>query len=148
MPPRAQFTIRPQERELTRRRHALRFRRQRHVKRHDVGLAQQRVEVRHEPRPEVARARLGNIRIIDEQPSRLEAAQARRHARADLAEPDHAERLAIELRPVDRAVPLERFEPRVRLGQPAHERQQHAERVLGGRDDVAVRRVHDDDAAS
>jgi len=48
-------------------------------------------------RAEVARARLGNVGIEDEQPRRVEAAQARGHARADLAEADDAERLAVQL---------------------------------------------------
>ena len=139
---------RPQQRQLARPRHALGLRRERDVEGDDVGLAQQRVEVRDQARAEVARARLGNVGIEDEQPRRVEAAQARGHARADLAEADDAERLAVQLGAIDRAVPLERLEPRVRLGNAAHEREQHADRVLRRRDDVAVRRVDDDDAAA
>src|SRR2546425_7437207 len=45
-----------------------------------------------------------------------------------------------------RSIPLQGLEPRVRLGDAAHQRQEHAERVLGGGDDVAVRRVADHDA--
>ena len=139
---------RPQQAQLARARHALRLGGQRHVERDDIGLTQERIEVRHQARADVARARLRDVGIVDQQPRRLEAAQPRGHARADLAEPDHAERLAVQLGAIDRAVPLERFQPRVRLRNAPHEREQHADRVLGGRHDVAVRRVDDDHPAA
>ena len=54
------------ERQLARGHHVLGLRRERHVEGDDVRLAQERLVVR-EPRPEIFRAGLGDIGIVDEQ---------------------------------------------------------------------------------
>ena len=66
------------------------------MEREDVDHAHEALEVGHQTRAVVARTRLGNERIVDEH-FRLEAAQARRDAGPDLAEPHDADGLAEEL---------------------------------------------------
>jgi hypothetical protein len=68
--------------------------------------------------------------------------------RADVAATDQAERLAAELDTHEAVLlPLAGLGALVGVGDFAGEREQHGDRVLGGGDRVAERRVHDDDAA-
>ena len=78
----------------------------------------------------------------------LQPERAPRDLLADPAEAEHAERLVGELDPAPlRALPAALDERRVRLRDVARERDQQADRVLGRRDDVRLRRVRDDDPA-
>src|SRR5262249_14356203 len=64
-------------------------------------------------------------------------------------EADDAERLARDLSPKElAAVPLAGFHRRVSRGDVAGDGEQERDRVLRGRDSVATRRIHDDDAAA
>ena len=77
-----------------------------------------------------------------------EAERAARDLLADPAEAEHAERLAGELDARVRApLPAALLERRVRLRDVARERDEQADRVLGGGDDRRLRRVRDDDPA-
>ena len=68
---------------------------------------------------------------------------------ADPAEAEDAERLAGELDPAPaRALPAALLQRRVGLRDVARERDQQADRLLGGRDDRRVGRVRDDDPAA
>ena len=78
----------------------------------------------------------------------LQAVRAVGDDRADIAAADQAERLAGELdahEPV--LLPLAGLRGLVRLRDLAGEREQHRDRMFGGGDRIAERRVHDDDAA-
>ncbi len=87
----------------------LRLGRERHVKRDDVGLAQQGLEV-GEPGAQVAWPAPPGC--MGRTPARsLEPAQPRRHPGPDLAEAYHADRLAEQLAPVEAPIPLELLEP-------------------------------------
>src|SRR5205085_2755306 len=67
---------------------------------------------------------------------------------ADPAEAEDGERLPFELDPaVRRSLPATLLEGRVRLRDVPGERDEQADRVLRGGDDVRLRRVRDDDAA-
>ncbi len=71
-----------------------------------------------------------------------------RHRQADPAEPDDAERLALELRAGELvAVPPAGLEAVVRRGDVARQGQHQGHGVLGRRDRVAAGRVHHDDPA-
>ncbi len=77
-----------------------------------------------------------------------EAARAGRDELADAAEPEHAERLLVDLDPAElRALPLARGQRAVRLRDVARQREHQRHGVLRGGDDVRLRRVGDDDAA-
>ena len=115
-----------------------------HVHRDDVGLGEQALEV-GEPHAQIARPALGNVRIVDED-LHLEGSKPRRHARAHLAEAEHARRLAEELGAVDAAVPPAPLEGVVGERDPPDQREQHADGMLRRRDDVAVRGVGHHDA--
>ena len=79
---------------------------------------------------------------------RLEGPAARRDARADLAEAHDADGLARELGADElRLLPAALRHRGGRLRHAPQEREEHRERVLDGGDDVARRRVEDDDAA-
>src|SRR5439155_376182 len=69
-------------------------------------------------------------------------------AKTSIAEPDDAERLVADLG-ADPALarPLARLHRGIRLRDVAGEREQHRDRVLGGRDVAPAGGVHDDDAA-
>ncbi len=67
---------------------------------------------------------------------------------ADATEPDHPDRLPVELvAAVARTGPLAGDERAVRLGDVAEQRQRHRDRVLGGRDRVRLGGVGDHDPA-
>ena len=67
---------------------------------------------------------------------------------ADAPEPEHAERLVGELDAAPaRPLPAPLLQRRVGLRDVARQRDEQPDRVLGGRDDVRLRRVRDDDAA-
>ena len=125
--------------------HAARLAVERHVQRHDVGCAQQRLEV-DELRVERVGARRGDVRIV-----RLhvhaEGARARRDVAADAAETDDAERLAGEFG-ADQLEPVPTpFAQRLHgLRDVAREREHQAEGVFGRGDRVGGRRVEHDDA--
>src|SRR5208283_766818 len=78
----------------------------------------------------------------------LEAHGARRDIGSDIAAADHAERLAGDLNAHEAVLfPFARLGRGVGGGKLARQRKHQGDRVLGGRDRVAERRVHDDDAA-
>ena len=77
-----------------------------------------------------------------------EAACALGHELADPAEPEDPERLLVQLHAAEaRALPGAAGERGVRLRHVAREGQQQRHRVLGGGDDVRLRRVHHHDPA-
>jgi hypothetical protein len=96
---------------------------------------------------ELAEALLRDERVVRDD-AHLEPERAARDLLADAAEAEHAERLVRELEPAAaRALPAALLQRRVRLRDVAREREQQADRVLGGRDDRRLGRVRDDDPA-
>jgi hypothetical protein len=88
-----------------------------------------------------------DVRVVGEH-AHAEPLRALGDELADAPEAEHAERLVHQLDArVLRAVPAAGDEAGVGLRDVAREREQQAERVLGGRHDVRLRRVGDDDAA-
>ena len=74
---------------------------------------------------------------------------ARSNDASDATETDDAERLSLQFDADELlAVPASGFQTAARLRNRARERNEHRDRVFGGRDRVAVRRVHHDDAAN
>ena len=89
----------------------------------------------------------GDERVVGEH-LHLEPERAPGDLPADPAEAEHAERLVGELDPAPlRALPPPLRQRRVGLRDVAREREQQPDRVLGGRDDVRLGRVRDDDPA-
>ena len=119
---------------------------ERRVQGDDVGARQQLVE-RHLLHVEVAGALVGEIGIEGDDPH-LQAVGTLGHDRADIAAADDAEGLARELHAHEaRLLPFAGLGGFVGGGNLAGEREHHGDRMLGRGDGVAVRRVHDDDAA-
>ena len=92
---------------------------------------------------------VGRDERVERDDAHAEAERAARDLLADPAEAEHAERLAAELDAAVRApLPAALLERGVRLRDVARERDEEADRVLGGGDDRRLRRVRDDDPAS
>ena len=89
----------------------------------------------------------GDVRVVGDQAD-VERGEALRDELADLAEPDDADGLAVELDAgVRAALPLPRPQTRVGRRDVAGGGQQQCDRVLGGGDDVRRRGVDDHHAA-
>ena len=96
---------------------------------------------------ELAVAVGGDVGVVG-QDVHAEALRARRDELADAPEAEDPERLVHHLDAGElRALPLARCQARVRLRNVARQREQQRHRVLGGGDDVRLRRVGDDDPA-
>ena len=96
---------------------------------------------------ELAKALGGDERVIGDD-LHLQPDRPPRDLPADAPEPEHAEHLVGELDAAPlRALPPAGCERRMGLRDVAREREEQADRVLGGRDDVRLGRVRDDDAA-
>ena len=110
-------------------------------------IANELFDRRHELHAELAGALGAHERVVGDEPH-AERVGALRDEHADAPEPDDAERLAVQLDAFPlRAVPLPALQVGVRLRHVARLREQQRERVLGGREDVRLRRVHDHHAA-
>ncbi len=117
----------------------------RRVERDHVGIGEQLVEG-HERHAHLARLLGRKERVVAEQ-ARLEGPRPRRHARAHLAEAHDPDGLARELGADElRLVPLAGRHGGRGLGDAPQEREQHGERVLHRRDDVAGRRIEHQDS--
>ena len=120
---------------------------QRQVERDEVGTRENVVE-RGGLDTELAKALLGDVRVVADD-FHLQAERPTRDLLADAAEAEHAEGLVGELHAaVPRAFPAALAERRVRLRDVARQRDEEADRVLGGRDDIRLGRVRNHDAAS
>ena len=96
---------------------------------------------------ELAKALCGDERVIGDD-LHLQPHRPPRDLPADAPEAEHAEHLVGELDAAPlRALPPARRERCMGLRDVAREREEQADRVLGGRDDVRLGRVCDDDAA-
>ena len=127
--------------------HATRLVVQRQVERDEVGAGEHALE-RVRLDAGLPEAIGGDERVVGDH-VHLQPERAPRDLLADAAETEDAERLLGELDPAPlRALPASRDERRVRLGDVAGEREQQADGVLGGRDDVRLGRVRDDDPAA
>ena len=148
--PRAAFTIRTPSRIraiASRVDEAARLVGQRQVEREEVGGREDRVRVVGVLDAELAEA-LGRDERVVADDAHAEAERATRDLPADPAEAEHAERLVGELDPAPaRPLPPALLQRRVRLRDVARERDEQADRVLGGGDDGRVGRVRDDDPA-
>ena len=119
---------------------------QRQVQREELRALEHLVEGRALD-AELAEPLGGDERVIGDD-LHLQAERPPRDLPADAAEAEHAERLVGELDAAPlRALPATGDERRVRLRDVARERDEQADRVLGRRDDVRLRRVRDDDPA-
>ena len=97
---------------------------------------------------ELAEPLLRDERVVRDD-AHLEPERAARDLLADAPEAEDAERLARELEAaVARALPAALLERRVGLRDVPREREQEADRVLGGGDDRRLGRVRDDDPAA
>ncbi len=111
----------------------------------EVGDAHQLVE-REELHAELLRASRRDVGVVRDERG-AEAREALRDERADAAEADDADGLLVELHSREgRALPEALLERRARVRDEPGEREDVADRELGGRDDVRGRRVHDHDA--
>ena len=146
MPPRAVFTRRAPgfiRRELVLAEQPLGLRRPRQMDRHEVGLDQERLERGHRVDAHLLRA-LGAHVGIERDHAHAEPGGALGHERAHPAEPHEADRLAGELDALPlRALPRPPLQRGVGLRDVARLRQQQRHRLLGGADDVGLRRVDD-----
>ena len=121
--------------------------RQRHVKAHEIGRSQQIVERNALGR----RMRLGHCRPAGVEHAHAEARRTPRDGLPDLAEPDDAERRAVDVAPeqqarVPRAPAALPHQP-LRLDDAAGAREHQREGEIGGRLGQHARRVADGDAA-
>ena len=118
----------------------------RHVDGDGVGALEQRVEG-DQLDVEIGDLLLGQIGVVRDH-LHAEPARAIGHDAADVAEADHAERAVEELHAHELVLlPVARLHRGRGLRDVARERDQQRDGVLGGRDVVAARRVHHDDAA-
>src|SRR2546423_1885111 len=79
----------------------------------------------------------------------LQTVRTLRDLGADIAESNHAERLAADLGADElRSIPLAPLDRRVCLRNPSSKREQKGNRVLGGSHDIAARRVDHEDSLS
>ena len=110
-------------------------------------VAHELLERRHELDAELAGPVGAHVRVVGDEPH-AERERTLRDEHADAAEADDAERLAVELDALPpRAVPLAGLEVGVGLRDVARLREQQRDRVLGRREHVRLRRVHDHHAA-
>ena len=118
------------------------------VDRDEVAQREQLLDRRHELHAELA-GTLGVDEGVERGEAHAERVRPLRDEDTDAAEADDAERLAVELDALPlRAVPLPAPQVVVRLRDVARLREQERERVLGSREDVRLRRVHDHDPAA
>ena len=134
-----------QPRQLARADHPLRLGLQPQVQRQDVGARQEVVE-RQRVRPD----RLGDagrdVGVVGEH-LHPEGARAGGHLAPDPPQPEHAERLVVELVADERlALPAPGLQAGVGARDAPQQRQQQAERVLGGGDRVRPGGIEDHDA--
>ena len=126
---------------------AARLGRERQVQREEVGRREHVSGRLDALDAELAEAVVGDERVVGDD-AHAEADRAARDLLADAAEAEHAERLAVELDAAPGlALPAALLQRGVRLRDVARERDQQADRVLGGRDDRRLGRVRDDDPA-
>ena len=126
---------------------AARLRGQRQVQREEVGGRVDLLRRLDALGAELAEALGRDVRVVGDD-AHPEPERAARDLLADPAEAEHAERLAGELDAAVRAaLPAALLERGVRLRDVARERDEEADRVLGGGDDRRLRRVRDDDPA-
>ena len=111
-----------------------------------VRLAQQLLELLLALHVEVAEAGVGDVGVVGDDPHG-EATGPLGDQAADAAQPDDAQGLGVELAALELpAPPLAALDEAVGPGDVAAAGQEQAQGVLGGGDDVALRRVADDDA--
>ena len=116
------------------------------MQRHEVGGRVELVGRVRAVDAELAEALLGDEGVVGDD-AHLEAERAPCNLLPDPPEAEDAERLARELDPAEaRAFPAALRQGRVRLRDVPREREQEADRVLGGGDDRRLGRVRDDDA--
>ena len=116
------------------------------VQRDEVGARQQvfQVDLLH---AEGHRAVLGQVGIEGDDPH-LQALRTVGHDGADIAAADHAQGLAEQFDTHEaRLLPLAGLGGGIGLRDLARQRHHHRDRMLGGRDGIAVGRVHHADAA-
>jgi hypothetical protein len=136
------------ERELSLADQPLRVRRAREVDRDEVGLHEERLERRHELDAHLLGAVLRDVRVERDDPH-PEPRRAPGDERAHAPDPDDPERLALQLDALPLgSLPLAGLERSVGLGDVPRLREHERERVLGGRDDVRLRRVDDHHAST
>ncbi len=112
----------------------------------EIGAGEQLVEVNLFD-PNTARPFGRQERIVGDH-LHFQAQGAPGNDRADIAAADNAERLAEQLDPHKaRLFPFPGLRRAVGRGDLAGQREHHRDRVLGRGDRIAVRRIHDDDAA-
>ena len=117
-----------------------------HVERHHIGLAQQLFQG-EQLHLQLGGAFARQVRVVRDH-LHAERAGDLRDVPADPAQPDDADRLAAELRPLEPlAVPLAAPHRLGRPGDVAHQREQQPHRMLGRAHRVRTRRVHHRDAA-
>ena len=127
--------------------HAARLVRHRHVNRDEVGGREEPVQLVDQFHAQLLGAIERQVGIVGDD-LHAEGERALGDFAADAAHAEHAERLAKKFSAFERlAVPLAFGHREMRLGDFSRQRHQHRERQLGGRNGVAVRRVHHDDAA-
>ena len=120
----------------------------RQMDRHEVGLDQERLERRHRIDAHLLRTLGADVGIERDHPH-AEPGRALGHQRAHPSQPDEADRLAGELHALPlRALPRALFQRGVGLRGVASLRQEQGHRLLGGADDVGLRRVDHHDAAA
>ena len=120
---------------------------QRQVERDEVGAREHAVE-RVALDARLAEALGRDERVVGDD-AHLQPERAAGDLLADPPEAEDAERLLRELDPAPlRALPAPLDERGVRLRDVPREREEQADRVLGGRDDVRLGRVRDDDPAA
>ena len=121
--------------------------REREVQREEVGRRQHRLGRLDVLGAQLAEALRRDEGVVRDDPH-PEPERAARDLPADAAEAEHAERLVRKFDPAPaRALPAPVLERGVRLRDVARERDEQADRVLGGRDDRRLRRVRHHDPA-
>ena len=127
---------------------ALRLRREREVEGEEVGLGQGVLLGLRALDAELAEPLLGDEGVVADD-THLQARRTAGDLLPDPAEAEHDEGLVRQLEPaVAGALPAPVLERRVGLRDVAREREQQADRVLGGRDDGRFRSVRDHDPAA
>ncbi len=128
--------------------HVLRFRREGHVHRDEVGEREQSVEFFNELDLQAPGAADGEVRIVGDN-AHTERDGAARELGADAAHAEDAERLVIQFDAfVFFAIPLAGLHAGIGLGNAAGNAHDEGKRVLGGRDRVAAGGVHHDYAVA
>ena len=121
--------------------------RQRRVQAQEVAAAPEVVEPRDALDSELE-GLVGRQERVEAEDRHAEALGPRGHREPDPAQADHAQRLAFELRAGEfGSLPFARLQTVVGLGDVSRQGQEQRHRVLGRRDRVSPRRIHDHDAA-